>query len=181
MSFEFKGDQIRAMLQGRRAVRRVPFPSGAVGDEVGIRLLSGTEMDEARGEASQYLISRAKSLSLSIGEVMIIDPELFDLELERNIVLRAVVRAEANAEGVHERFFPGPVAVREMPADVINQLFETYRSLEEIVNPGDITNEMLNDIVEGLKKTPDPEVLSLVYQRSMLRQLVLFMAPRCSI
>ncbi len=179
MSFEFKDDKIRAMLQGRRAVRLIPFPGGGDDSMVGIRLLTGSELDAARGEATQYLDKRAKSLRLSIGEVMVIDPELFDLELERNLVMRAVVRSEAKADGTYEPFFPGPVAVREMPADVINQLYEAYQSLNELVEPDAVSEEQLADIVDALKKTPDPEVLSLAYQRSMLRRLVLFMAPRC--
>ncbi len=172
---EFTDPRISALLSGRRAVRRVPFP-GIDGSEIGIRILTAEEMIAARGEATQAVQSQADAIRIDLGKQLVIDPELFDLEVQFAIVQRAVFEAETDKDGKHKPFFPSQSAVRAFPTDVVYRLYEAYRGLEEMADPKPMTPEERDRIVDALKKTPDPEALSLAYPPNTVRRLLLFLA-----
>ncbi len=172
--------RIQAMLRGRRSVRLVPFPG--FGDqeeqlEIGVRILTEEEVDEARAEASQYVAGLAKRYGVDAREMLALDSETLDREVQRQIVTRAFLQPIADAEGVRKRFFPAAQGVRQLDTVLQDTLFHLYLDHQNHVNPmHGITEEDAAEIVEALGKEPEPPALLGLYDVRSLRSLVRILA-----
>lgn len=181
-------ERYRAMLQGRRAVRRIPFPGApapqdgsAPAHELGVRILTADEQAMARGDATQYVAARAKALSISAAELMLIDPELFDLEVQRCMIQRAFVQPEPDDKGNYEPMWPSPTAVRQLPDVMVAALFDVYRAHQDFTSPLVSAGEF-DEVFEDLKKGDGASATTEALTQLELT-LMLYDAPtlrRCS-
>lgn len=176
-------NRIQAMLRGRRSVRLVPFPGFGADEagsaEVGVRILTEEEVDEARAEAAQYIGSLAKRYGVDAREFLSLDAETLDREVQRQIVTRAFLQPAADGDGNRKRFFPAAQGVRQLDTVLQDALFHLYLDHQNHVNPmHGLTEEDVAEIVEALGKEPEPPALLGLYDVRTLRSLVRILAVR---
>ncbi|MEQ8721041.1 MAG: hypothetical protein RID81_07175 [Sandaracinaceae bacterium] len=163
----FDDERIRAMLRGRRDVRRYPFP-GLEGVEVGIRILSDDDLDNARLEAQRY--SRKVKADLEA------DPDFIARETERQIVWRSCVDPE-DTSAEPRRFFPSDADVRTLDSVTVRTLLDSYMEHQEYVYPwNELDESEVGALVEALGKERTPGVLLAHFAPDTLRRCVRTMA-----
>lgn len=179
-------NRIQAMLRGRRSVRLVPFPGFGAEEtgstEVGVRILTEEEVDEARAEATQYIGGLAKRYGVDAREFLSLDAETLDREVQRQIVTRAFLQPTPDAEGVRKRFFPAAQGVRQLDTVLQDALFHLYLDHQNYVNPmHGYTEEEVAELAEALGKGAEPPALLGLFDVRTLRSLVRILAVRlCS-
>lgn len=172
------------MLDGRRAVRRVPFPGmqeqgGVAPPDIGVRILTADDQALARGDATQYVAHRAKALNVSTAELMLIDPELFDLEVQRCMVQRAFVQIDDDANAKSEAavlVWPSPTAVRQLPDVLVSALFDIYRAHQDFASPL-VSGGEFDEVFEELKKGDGATATTAAALTQLELMLMLFDAP----
>lgn len=158
--------RIREVLKGRRAVAAVPVP-GMWSDPsamVGVRVLSGEEVDECKLDGNQYVMAKAKARGIDPVLLMQLDSELLDEEQRRAITFRAFVRVTEisgkweptrDDKGELVPFFGSPQAVRQLDTVLLSTLFQIYLEHQQTVNPlrsmGADSDE-LRELADALKK-----------------------------
>jgi hypothetical protein len=174
--------RIRQILKGRRSVSVVPMPGvpDAESAMVGVRVLSGEDVDAAKLDASQYVVAMAKGRGIDPVLLLQLDAEIIDEETRRGILLRAFVKVEQAAtgwapaldrQGEPVFYFDGPQAVRQLDTVLRSTLFQLYLDHQETVNPlrsmGDAAS--LKELADALKKEPSTADHQLALQ--ILNQL----------
>lgn len=163
----FDDEQIQAMIAGRRRTRRVPFPV-VEGVDIGLRLLTEDELDDARTEAVEY--AKRKKFD------PLLDPESITRAIQREILSRACVDPDDPSDDPRP-FFSSSESVRKLDAPMVAYLFSNYAELGEIVSPWRSLDEGARGaLLEALGKEPSaPEMLSTL-DRSSLASLCRSMA-----
>lgn len=180
MFSDFTNERLRDMLQGRRAVRAYPLP-GASDDlelKIGVRVLTGEEIDDAKTEATQYTQALAKRRKIDAHELQWIDGDPHQAEVRRQLVQRACVEPELReGKTEHQPFFPSVAALRQTDDAFVQMLFELYLGHQQWVNPYFGANdEQVAEIIEALKKTPERRALLGLYDVPTLLSLAATMA-----
>ncbi len=168
------------MLQGRRLVRVYPLP-GADDEElsIGIRVLSGEEIDEAHTEAAQYTYALAKRLKLDAQQLQWIDGDPHQAEVHRQLIYRACLNSEVGDDGKREPFFPSVAAVRQLDDTFAQMLYQLYLGHQTWVNPYlSASPEQVGEIIDKLKKTPQSQVMLGQYDVPTLLTLAATMASQ---
>jgi hypothetical protein len=146
----FTDERIAAMLRGRRQVFRVPFP-GSADVEVGFRILTDAELDHCRLEAAR----QAKKLGADLDA----DPELLERLIERQIVWRACVDPDSDAEKPGA-FFPSASDVATLDSVLVRELSNAYMEVQELVSPRVTLDEAgVKELVDALGKEPGATAL----------------------
>lgn len=177
---DFSDERLRAMLQGRRAVRAYPLPGAGEDSElqIGVRVLTGEEIDDARTEASQYTQSLAKRRKLDAAELQWIDGDPHQSEVQRQLVYRACVEPELReGKAEHEHFFPSVTAIRQLDDSFAQMLYQLYLGHQQWVNPY-LGAENISEILEALKKTPQKRAMLGLYDVNTLLTLAATMASQ---
>lgn len=159
-------DSVRAALQSRFAVLRYPFP-GASGIEVGIKLLTDSELDSVRLQAATF--AKGKHADL------LVDPEFFDRAIHRELISRAYVDPDKPGEP----FFGSQNDVAELDNLTVRSLYELYIVHQQSLDPyAFCPPEEVDKLTDALGKSErSAETLSL-YDAPTLRSFVLSMALR---
>ena len=181
--------RISAMLRGRRDIRTLELPGIELNDqgkpidggdavEVGVRILIEEEIDEARLEAVQYINARAKKLALDPHALLLIDGDLLDREITRQLIFRAFVETTEDTETKSRKpFFPSPTAVRQLDSVLVVTLFEVYLDQQNFVNPlRAIDDAEVGELVDALGKERGVDVILSQYDAPSLRSLLHFLA-----
>jgi hypothetical protein len=179
---DFTDDRIRAMLRGRREVRVYPLPGADDEAEfaVGIRVLTGEEIDDARTEATQYTQALAKRRKLDVQQLQWIDGDPHEAEVHRQIIYRACIDPDSvSSDAEPKPFFPGVQAVRQIDDTFAQMLYQLYLSHQQWVNPylGASQSEV-TEIIEALKKTPERRAMLGLYDVPTLLTLAASMAAQ---
>ncbi|GAG10967.1 unnamed protein product, partial [marine sediment metagenome] len=125
-------DQIKAMLAGRRKVRALPFPD-LKDVEFGVRILTEEELDDSRLEAQKYVEGRAATLGLELARMLLVDPELLDREIKRQIIFHATVNPSVSDNP--PPFFPEPGEIRKLDSVIVETLYQCYEDHQNFVDP----------------------------------------------
>lgn len=179
-------DRIKEMLKGRRAVRVVPFPAmpGASVANVGIRVLTGEEVDEARLDAVQYVQQRAQARGIDPLLMMQLDAEILDEDTKRALIYRAFVKPDPDPKTKeHATHFDFLESVRKLDTVMVNQLHQMYLEQQERVNPllGDLSDDAVRELADALGKPEEELTASLIlsqYDAPTLRRLLRILASR---
>jgi hypothetical protein len=179
---QFTDERLRAMMRGRREVRVVPFPGmwDQDGANIGIRILTDDEIDQAFMDATVYVRAKATSLRLTAPQLLETNAEILDRENHRQLVFRAFVQAEPDIEtGEHKRFFPSSLAVQQLDSELVQTLYAMYLDHQNYVNPSrGMTPEDVATVAEHLGKEPGAGVLLMAYDAPTLRSLVHILASQ---
>jgi hypothetical protein len=178
----FSDERVRAMLRGRREVRVYPLP-GAPEDSgftIGVRVLTGEEIDGARTEAAQYAQNLAKQRALDVHQLQWIDGDPHESEVQRQLVFRACVDAgTGEGKGELKPYFPSVTALRQCDDSFVQMLYQLYLGHQQYVNPYfGLDDEQVKEIVDALKKTPQRRALLGLYDVPTLLSLATFMAAQ---
>lgn len=175
---DIRDEQVRALLAGRRAIRRVPYP-GAPEIEIGIRVLSETEIDDARFDANDYLEKRAKKAGTNLDAFLARDPDTYSREHERQIIQRATFNVDTLDEPKPYPFFPSIGELRSIDGATVSQLFAQYLDLLDAIDPKlRLTDEQKEEFITLLGKGPTEPVLLAQFAPDTLRDLLRIMAAR---
>ena len=175
----FDDRRVQEILKGRRASRVLPFP----GDDertIGIRLLADQEIDNARLDALVHLSRHMPAIpEMSLERLCLVDPELLDREVQRQVIYKAFVNPDTIKNPEPEPFFADPDDVRGLDSVMVETLHQAYLNHQEYANPqSTLTDEQVDELVDTLgKEQSGPDILSLLDARS-LRILVHSMAAR---
>lgn len=165
------------MLQGRRAIGRIPFP-GVPGLEAGVRLLSDREIDDARADAMLYLQMRCKPRGFSVEDFVRIDPDSLEREHERQVIVRAIVDPDSDPEKPTP-YFASVEKVRDLDSLVIQRLWEHYTDWHDAVDPRVGLDEgQIDDLIDAIKKEPGEPVILAHLEHVTLRRLLRSLASR---
>ena len=168
------------MLAGRRAVRAVPVPGfeAKEGEEVptvGVRILTESELDEARIDAQLYIVQQAKKRQLEARDLLELDAELLDREIWRATILRAFIALDVEEQPGKEppRFFESYPRVRALDSVLLVAFWELYKQHQNYVNPyRSLSDDEAKELADALSKGQiDPVILAL-YDAASLRRLV---------
>ena len=169
-----------SFLAGRRAIGRVPFP-GAEDDpelEIGLRILTESEVDEARLDSADYLRRLCKARRFELERFIEADPEMLDREHQRAIVFRACVDPESDAADP-AKFFDTPAQVRRLDTLTLQRLYEAYLDWQDCVDPRvSLSESDARELAETLKKEPEARVILTQFAPDTLRALVRSLALR---
>ena len=157
-------ESVRAALGKRFEMRRYHFP-GVDGLEVGIKLLTDSELDSVRLQAATF--AKGKHAD------MVLDPEFFDRCIHREIISRAFVDVERPSEP----FFGSQNDVAELDNLTVRSCFELYVIHQQSLDPyAFCPPEEVDKLVDTLGKYErGVEILSL-YDAPTLRCFVSSMA-----
>lgn len=160
----FDDARIAEILMGRRAVRVYPLPF-AREIEVGVRLLSEQEIDEARLEAQRYV----KKVNADVS----VDGDFIERETRRQIVWRAFV----DAADKERPFFASDALVRGLDAEMVTALFELYYEHQSWVSPlRNLDADGVKELADALGKASNAPALLLDCDSATLRSLCISMA-----
>lgn len=157
---------VKAALAGRMTHKRHPFP-GVDGQFVLLRTLTDGELDGCRSRAAQHC-ERSKV-------PMLVDPEMFDRALRREII--AMCCYESGGEVDKHSMFGSAEDVSELDDITVVALFELYQLHREMTMPwtsGD--SDEVGALSEALGKFESSEVHLSSYDAPTLRRLLLSMA-----
>lgn len=174
----FDDSHISEILKGRRAVRRVPFP-GAQGHEIGIRLLTDREIDDAKLEAHRYLERRCRESKQEYKTIVELDEDMLKRAVEQELLFRAIVDADSTSDKP-EPFFASPTQLREQCDSVtVRSLLDLYLDHQETVVPEvTLSDEDVEKLVDALGKEHEPQGILVHFAPSTLRLFVRSMANR---
>ena len=164
----FDDEQFRDMMRGRRAIKPYRFP-GSVDMQIGIRVLADGDISLARAEAGRWCRKHEVDQRF--------DPEFFEQERDRWVVLWSTVDFSTVDEAQPKPFFASIEDVRKLDTMVIDDLCKLYNEHVAWVSPvRDMDNEMLASFIEALKKGPSPEESFSGFAHSTLVRLLISMA-----
>lgn len=164
--------RLQQMLLGRRAITTMPFP-GADEVEIGIRILTDDETDGARMAASQRVIDAAKKRGLDPTQLLLIEPELLDREMQRQVIWRSTVNVETKDADKPAPFFPDPDDIRGLDTIMVETLFQAYVDHQQYISPlKSLDEKETEELVNALGKGPIGEVILSQYDAPTLRKLV---------
>lgn len=174
---KFDDTAVQAIIQGRRVIGRGFFP-GQQDVEIGIRLVSESQVDQARLHAHLYLDKRCKKAELTLADYANIDPETLDRETQRQVLLRAIVDIESSNPEDPEQFFASIEQVRALDTVCFQQLWDAYADWQDTVNPRlKLSDKEVDELAAALKDTATAtEVLAHIAPdtlRSLVRSLAL--------
>lgn len=190
---QWKDDRVSALLLGRRAVRVIPFP-GSVSEEgaepllVGVRLLTGTLIDQCRIDAAQYIKNKAKAAEMEIHELLQIESvgrerSMSTDELYRAMVFRAYIHPDDVEKKDPRSIFGSLQEVRGIDADIFEQLWEAYLDHQQYVSPRKSLEDVdVMELADALGKGPlrEKAILALCEPGSRLRLLLTLAAQRAT-
>lgn len=157
---KWSDDSVKAALQGRRIVRRYPFP-GAEGIEVGVHLLTDAELDGARLQAAEFCKTSKANL--------VIDPEFLDRAIHREVISRAFVDPDAPDEA----FFAKQDDVAELDSLTVRSLYELYVAHHQAMDPyAYCPPEEVENLVKTLGESESSVGLLSLYDAPTLRSLL---------
>lgn len=159
---------LKARLATQSAPRPYKFP-GADDVPIAIRLLSESEMDNAKLEAQRYVVKRKVDVN--------IDPEFFDREVQRQIVWRAMI--DPLGEGLKAPLFVSDADVRELDTVTLGNLFNAYLEHQEACSTlRQLDQATANGIAEAFRANPRGIAVELASydHASLVKLLVSFMA-----
>lgn len=174
-------ERITEILKGRRAVRVVPFPGVTDGQPavmVGIRVLTGEEVDEARLDAVQYVQGKASARNIDPLLMMQLDAEILDEDTKRALIYRAFVKPEPDPKTRdHAQHFGFVQTVRKLDTVLVNQLHQMYLEHQERVNPliGDMSDEAVEELADALGKPEEGAIATVIlsqFDAPTLRRLL---------
>lgn len=163
---KYDDKEVRAALSGRRVMRRYPMP-GAESVEVGIRLLSDTDLDSARLEAAEFCKKQKADLR--------VDPEFFDRAIHRETISRAFV----DPDSPDEPFFGSQADVAELDNLTVRACYELYVAHHQAMDPYLFcSEEEVEKVVDALGKSESSAGLLSLYDAPTLRSFALSMASK---
>lgn len=163
----FSDERFRDMVRGRRTIKVYPFPSGD--GTIGIRLVADGQFDDARAAAAAHTKKSAVDLT--------IDPEFFDREVTRQVLLRACFDPETIDENQPTPFFADVDQIKKLDSRLIEALASLYQEHADWVAPlRALDEEQAKKFVEALKKGPAPEAYFSGFEHSTLVRLLISLA-----
>ena len=155
-------ESVRAALAGRHKMQTYPFP-GAEGVQVGIKLLTDSELDNARLQAVQFAKQRQADIAY--------DPEFLDRAIHREVISRAFV----DPEHPEAPFFPSQNDVAVLDNLVVRSLYELYVTHQMALDPyAFCPPEEVEKLADALGKSESSVVAVLnLYDAATLRSFVL--------
>lgn len=167
----FDDPRITQMLEGRRAIRTLPFPGcedQANPPKIGFRILLGDEGDRASVEAQRYIEK--------IGAKIPIDPEMYDRELIRQQLALCCIDPDSDPKNPRP-FFPDADEVRRLDVVIQRALWQCYLDHLDFVDPSvSLTAEQVAELRDRLGKEQSAEAMLSVLDARSLRSLVRSMA-----
>jgi hypothetical protein len=161
---KFSDELVRAALAGRLAVSRYPFP-GNPAIEVGVKLLTDTELDAVRLQA--VVFAKSKNVDATL------DPEFIDRAIHRETISRAFV----DPDKPDEPFFASQHEVAQLDNLSVRSLHELYLAHHQSMDPlAFCPAEEVGALVEQLGKSESSAGILSLYDLPTLRSLVLSMA-----
>ena len=165
-------DEIRGTIAKRREPAVVSMPGNPTVD-VGVRLLTEQQIDDAKLAAQRYTKERGADIDL--------DPEFYDREKVRQVLWRACVSAEQPDEGKDRKpFFPSPRDLHQVDSQVVEGLFEAYVDLQHqrsvFVDPDDAVVERTADLMT--RDESSANTLLSHYDAPALRMLIRSLCKR---
>lgn len=155
-------ESVRVALAGRFKAQVYPFP-GADGIQVGIKLLTDSELDSVRLQAAQFAKARQADLA--------IDPEFLDRAIHRELISRAFV----DSEHPDVPFFPSQNDVALLDNLTVRSLYELYVTHQIALDPyAFCPPEEVEKLTEAMGKS-ESSVAGLLnlYDAPSLRSFVL--------
>lgn len=186
---QWSDERFQAMLKGRRAVKVVAMPGFESDDpdatdspKVGIRILTDDELDDARRQATDFVLRRAKQMGIEADLLLRIDTDMRDSEFERCMIAKAFVLPDADADGKHKAFFAqGSASLRSMDASLRRKFLGAYLEHQQFVNPQIVQTEAeLEQLIDDLGKGLGAEATLLQLDAPSLLRCVLILASRQS-
>jgi len=173
----FSDEHLQTILRGAAAVGRAPYPGlEGEGVEIGVRILSEAELDDARLDAQLHLKRFFGRVNIDPVKALHIDPEHLDAEQRRQILLRAVVDPDS-----HKPFFAAAAEVRGLPSHVVGQLWAAYLDWIDAVDPRiRLDPAAVDELAAALKKEPSAKVILAHYGPDTLSSLARTLAAQRS-
>lgn len=171
----FSDADVQKILHGRRKPTFVTFP-GSDDIEVGLKVLSDTEIDDARANAQHYCSKRAGKVQIDYVKFVDVDPEQLSREHMRQMIALAYVDPTSDPQSP-KPFFENADQVREFDSVLVQHLYDLYEDNQEQHSPHrTLDQEGLRELAELIKKEPgQPVILANLSQRTLI-DLVLFTA-----
>lgn len=158
---KFSDELFQAALRPRQVIRKHPFP-GAPGVEVGVKLLSDAESDNARLQAVDYCLNRKANL--------IADPEFLDRAIHREVVSRAFYDPEIEDHA----FFASQDDVAQLDNQTVRSLYELYNLHAVSMDPhAHCSLEEVDELGKSLVESANPAGLLNLLDADTLRNLLL--------
>lgn len=142
----FADERVAAIIRGTRALRLIDFP-GREGVQVAVRLLSGSEVDDACIAAAGAL--RTQMMGRDLVLFTDVAPKLLDQAQRREMIARAFYDAStADAERPVQFFADATVVGRECDAPTIERLFAAYLEHQRsVAAPTSLSDGEVDDAV----------------------------------
>ena len=161
---KFSDEIVRAAVGGRKAVRVYDLP-GSPGVKVGIRFISDSDQDGCRLRAQEIVVKRKCQI--------VIDPEFFDLMIQREILALAYVDADAHEDA----FFSSAEEVSQLDPRLRGACWDLYQNHQVEMDPArHLSPEEVTELVELIKKSPRPEELSSLFDPTTQWSFVISLA-----
>jgi hypothetical protein len=163
---KFDDPIIAGYLLGRRAISRIQFP-GLPNVEIGVRVLTGEEIDQCRLAAAGYMKKRRADLAL--------DPDFFDRALQAELVASAFLDVDSHPDSP-DVFFSSSDQVRKLDQAIQHTLFSAYLQHQDEISPlrrlnEDEIRELVNALGEGRSAEAILNACDAATLRVLLRSL----------
>lgn len=163
----FSEERFRDVVRGRRAIKVYPLPSGE--GTIGLRLVADQQYDDARAAAAAYM--------KKVGVDLTVDPEFFDHEVTRQVLLRACFDPETIDENQPTPFFADVDQIKKLDTRFVEALASLYQEHADWVAPlRSLDEEQTKKFIEALKKGPAPEAYFSGFEHSTLVRLLISLA-----
>ncbi len=171
---KYTDERVREIVDGPRRHRVIPLP-GNPEVKVAVRVLTEAEIEGCRVEAQVQLRKEAQQRSWDPGGVVLLDPQLFQQKINRQIVWRAFFDADTlTGETPPQLFFESEAVVMGLDTDTVDRFLEAYLEHKQWVSPlRALTVDEAKEFLEALKKTPDPAVLLSGFEHRALVNLLI--------
>lgn len=161
---KFSDEVVSVAVQGRRAVKRYPFP-GVDGAECGVRMLTDDEIDTLRLNAVNYCKSKQVDLHM--------DPDFLDRTIQRLTVFHAFVDPDKPGE----KYFEDLGDVMGLDGIMVLTLYQLYLSHQQSMDPlAYVSEEEVDALIAQLGKPGNAEGRLSLFDRRSLLSFVLSMA-----
>lgn len=160
---KFSDDAVCVAIEGRRAVKRYPFPG--TDSDCGIQMLTDGKIDTIRLDAQNYCKTKKVDIMM--------DPEFLDRTIMRHTILASFVDPDKPGEP----FFDGIGDVLSLDNVMVRTLYELYIAHQQSMDPmAYVSREEVDALVAQLGKPGNAEGRLSLFDRPTLLSCVLSMA-----
>lgn len=165
-------------LEERLAPSKVDIPGFSPGC-VAVRLLTDSQATEAKVEAFKHVEKLCKEAGIAVSAFDAADPEALERERQIQMVYRAFVDGEAEADDDDPNLaFRSAAQVRDLDSVTIDLLFDTYLAFQTSkVARAEFDPTTLDDLLSGLREDGSEGVLATL-DAAQLRMILVAVARR---